>query len=101
MHKPSGGEKNAPVVTIVEVKSHLQEEGLDQLRKTLRGFRELFPEHAGKKVYGILAAVYIPDNIAGAALQEGEEVLEDPPRTGRRTVAAFQNASTATGSLGS
>jgi hypothetical protein len=56
---------------VVEVKSHLREDGLDQLRRTLRDFREFFPEHADKKVYGILAAVDIPDNVAEKTLREG------------------------------
>jgi len=56
---------------IVEVKSHLREEGLEQILKTLRDFREFFPEHAGKKVYGILAAVDLPDDVAAKALREG------------------------------
>ena len=56
---------------VVEVKSHLREEGLEQLRRILREFREFFPEHAGKKVYGILAAVDIPGEVARRVLQEG------------------------------
>jgi RecB family endonuclease NucS len=56
---------------VVEVKSHLREDGLDQLRRILREFREFFPEHAGKKVYGILAAVDIPDDVAEKTLREG------------------------------
>lgn len=56
---------------VVEVKSHLREEGLDQLRKTLRDFREFFPEHAGKKVYGILAAVDMTDDVAEKAIRDG------------------------------
>jgi len=56
---------------VVEVKSHLREDGLDQLRRTLREFREFFPEHASKKVYGILAAVDIPDDVAAKTLREG------------------------------
>jgi len=56
---------------VVEVKSHLREDGLEQLRRILRDFREFFPEHAGKKVYGILAAVDIPDDVAEKILREG------------------------------
>ena len=56
---------------VVEVKSHLQEDGLEQIRKTLRDFREFFPEHAHRKVYGILAAVDVPDNLRAMVLREG------------------------------
>lgn len=56
---------------IVEVKSHLREEGLEQMRKILRDFREFFPEHAQRKVYGILAAVDIPEDLREKVLNEG------------------------------
>ena len=56
---------------VVEVKSHLRREGLDQMRKTLREFREFFPEHADKKVYGILAVVDVPDELREQVLREG------------------------------
>jgi hypothetical protein len=65
----SNSQKNEAYV--VEVKSHLREDGLDQLLRTLKEFREFFPEHADKKVYGILAAVDISDNVAQKALREG------------------------------
>jgi len=55
---------------VVEVKSHLREEGVEQLRKTLRDFRDFFPEHANKKVFGILAAVDVSENIATMALHQ-------------------------------
>ena len=58
-------------VYIVEVKSHLREEGLDQMRRTLADFREFFPEHAGKKVYGIIATVDTSDPVREKALREG------------------------------
>ena len=44
-------------VYVVEVKSHLREEGIFQLQKIMDNFRRFFPEHNGKKLYGILAAV--------------------------------------------
>ena len=44
-------------VYIVEVKSHLREEGILQLQKMMTQFRYFFPEHQAKKLYGILAAV--------------------------------------------
>jgi RecB family endonuclease NucS len=58
-------------VFVVEVKSHLREEALDQLRRTLKEFREFFPEHKDKKLFGILAAVDAPDRVRDKALQEG------------------------------
>src|SRR3982751_1286209 len=58
-------------VYIVEVKSHLRQEGIDQMKKILREFHNYFPGHMGKKVYGILAAVDINDELRAKALQEG------------------------------
>ncbi|MFL6202960.1 MAG: DUF3782 domain-containing protein [Thermoanaerobaculia bacterium] len=58
-------------VVVVEVKSHLREEALDQMRKTLRDFRDFFPDHREKKIYAILAAVDAPDSVRDKALREG------------------------------
>jgi hypothetical protein len=58
-------------VFLVEVKSHLRQEAIDQMRKMLRSFREFFPVHAGKKVYGMLAAVDAPEEIRKQVLAEG------------------------------
>ena len=67
------GYSNTPEgdAVIVEVKSHLREDGLEQMRKILRDFREFFPEHSQRKVYGILAAVDIPDKLREKILKEG------------------------------
>jgi len=51
----ANGEINTAI--IVEVKSHLREEGIEQLLRQCRDFHVLFPELADKKLYGILAAV--------------------------------------------
>ena len=58
-------------VYIVEVKSHLRQEGLDQMKKALRELHNYFPGHAGKKVYGILAVVDIAEELRAKVLQEG------------------------------
>ncbi|HWM93848.1 MAG TPA: DUF3782 domain-containing protein [Thermoanaerobaculia bacterium] len=58
-------------VFVVEVKSHLREEALEQRRKTLREFRDFFPDYRHKKVYGILAAVDAPDDLQRQVLAEG------------------------------
>lgn len=58
-------------VVVVEVKSHLREDALDQMRKTLRDFRDFFPDHREKKIYAILAAVDAPDTVRDKALREG------------------------------
>lgn len=58
-------------VYVVEVKSHLREDGLEQMKKILREFRDFFPEHEDKKVYGILAAVDAPEDVRERVLREG------------------------------
>lgn len=56
---------------VVEVKSHLREEALDQMRKTLRQLRDFLPAYRNKKVYGILAAVDAPDDLQEKVLADG------------------------------
>ena len=51
----ANGDINAAFV--VEVKSHPRQEAIAQLKTTLSRFRDFFPEHQGKQLYGILAAV--------------------------------------------
>lgn len=63
--------KTRDEVYVVEVKSHLRQDALDQMKKILRDFHDFFPGHEGKKVYGILAAVDAPDGLRSKVLQEG------------------------------
>ncbi|MEY3298483.1 MAG: hypothetical protein RLZZ597_1743 [Cyanobacteriota bacterium] len=56
---------------IVEVKSHAREAALTQLKTQLERFREFFPEHRDKQVFGILAAVDMPEALREQALQTG------------------------------
>ncbi len=56
---------------VVEVKSHLRPEGIDQLKAMLGNFRKFFPEHNNKKLYGMLAVVDAPDDPRQEALSEG------------------------------
>ncbi|MBW8876228.1 MAG: DUF3782 domain-containing protein [Acidobacteria bacterium] len=56
---------------VVEVKSHLRLDAIQQMKTMLRDFREFFPEHADKKVYGILAAVHTPERVREKVLREG------------------------------
>jgi hypothetical protein len=57
----SNGSKNEAYV--VEVKSHLREEALDQILKILEHFKENFPEHKNKKVYGMIASIDTNDEV--------------------------------------
>jgi hypothetical protein len=58
-------------VYVVEVKSHLREDGLQQMLRILREFHEFYPGHEDKKVYGILAAVDVPDDLRERVLSQG------------------------------
>jgi len=56
---------------IVEVKSHARQEDLQQLLKIVETFPKVFPEHADKKLYAILAVVDISDNLKEKLLKKG------------------------------
>jgi hypothetical protein len=64
---------NGPInqAYIVEVKSHAREAAIAQLKTQLRRFRDFFPEHRDKQVYGILAAVDMSDALRDQVLREG------------------------------
>ena len=56
---------------LVEVKSHPREEAITQLKITLSRFRDFFPEHRDKQLYGILATVDWPPALKAQAIGEG------------------------------
>ena len=56
---------------VVEVKSHLREEGILQLQQIIEKFRYFFPEHKDKKLYGILAAVDMSTALKKRILSSG------------------------------
>ncbi len=58
-------------VYLAEIKSRLREDGIDQILEHLRRFPQAFPEHRGKKLFGILAAVTIPESVRNQALKQG------------------------------
>ena len=56
---------------VVEIKSHLRPDGIQQFLNILEQFRHFFPEHADKSLYGILAVVDSPDDLRQEALSAG------------------------------
>jgi hypothetical protein len=58
-------------VYLVEIKSRLREEGLQQILNHLGSFGEFFPEHRGKTRYGVLVAVDVPEALEKRVLQQG------------------------------
>ena len=61
----------AGTVCVVEVKSRLRTEGIDQLLRALKNFPRFFPEHRGKKLIGVLAAVDTRKDLEERVLREG------------------------------
>ncbi|MEB3231527.1 MAG: DUF3782 domain-containing protein [Leptolyngbyaceae bacterium] len=58
-------------VYVVEVKSHPREEAIAQMKRLLQRFPQFFPEHQAKELYGILAAVSLPEELRQNILAEG------------------------------
>ena len=58
-------------IYVVEVKSHLREEGIMQLQTIINNFRYFFPEHNDKKLYGILASVDMTTELKNKVLSLG------------------------------
>jgi len=58
-------------VYLVEVKSHLTRESVDQMLKTIEQFPKFFGAHRDRTVYGIIAAVDIPDNLRSEVSKKG------------------------------
>ena len=65
----ANGEINTAYV--VEVKSHVREEAIEQLRSILERFRYFFPEHQHKTLYGILAGVDLSAELRDKILAAG------------------------------
>ncbi len=56
---------------LVEIKSQLRQDTIDQLLDHLRQFPRFCPEHRGKKLFGIVAALEIPSSLRNKVLKEG------------------------------
>jgi hypothetical protein len=64
---------NVEVNTVfdVEIKTDLDQEALDQILDHLRRFPRFFVEHRGKKLYGVLAAMKVPEGMRNRVLRHG------------------------------
>lgn len=58
-------------VFLVEVKSNLTMGAIEQLLETISQFPKFHPDFADRKLYGIVAAVYIPDDLRNVVLKKG------------------------------
>ena len=59
------------VAVAVEIKSHLREEGLQQMLRILHDIPEMMPQHRDKKLYGLIAVVDAPDDLRQRVLDQG------------------------------
>jgi hypothetical protein len=57
-------------VYVAEIKTHLRQDGIDQILEHLRVFPQFFPDHRGK-LYGILAALEAPPELQRKVIKEG------------------------------
>ena len=70
----TNGTQNTAVV--VEIKSHLDEEGIQQLLENLKKLPLALPEHAHKHRYGLLAVVDAPKDLINRAHKLGLYVAQ-------------------------
>jgi hypothetical protein len=94
----ANGDINA--VYVVEAKSNLREDSIEQMLETLRRLDHFLPEHRNKQLYGILAGVDIPLNVKAMALKQGlylarihddEFTLDTPDNFTAKNFGASQN----------
>lgn len=62
---------NEEAACVVEVKSHLREDGVKQILNTLSQFPKFFPEHGDKRLYGMIAAVDFPEALKDRVKKAG------------------------------
>ncbi len=56
---------------LVEVKSHLAPDGIEQMLKTIKQFPKFFGALRDRTIYGVIAAVHIPNNMRAEVLKKG------------------------------
>jgi hypothetical protein len=59
------------VAVLVEVKSHLRKEDLQQLTKIIHKFPKMYPEYKSKKLYAVIACIYAPKNLRHELRKQG------------------------------
>jgi hypothetical protein len=62
---------NGDACVLIEVKSKLSVDDVNDHIERMGKFKPLFPEYASKKAYGAVAAMVIPDDVAKYAYRKG------------------------------
>ena len=65
----SNGATNTAVV--VEIKSHLREDSVEQIEEMLTNFPKFFPDYADKKLFGLVACVHAPESLKNVLFRKG------------------------------
>jgi hypothetical protein len=65
----SNGEMN--IAYIVEIKSHLKIEHIQQILNIIKNFKTFLPEHKGKKLCGMIAAITFTNDLKEEVLSAG------------------------------
>ena len=60
---------------LIEVKSRLSQDDVDEHLERMKKFKPLFPDYQHKQVFGAVAAIVIPKNIGRYAYQKGLFVI--------------------------
>jgi exonuclease VII large subunit len=66
---------NKEVCALIEVKSKLSNDDVNEHVERMEKFKPLFPEYANKQAYGAVAAMVIPEDVAKYAYRKGFFVL--------------------------
>jgi hypothetical protein len=72
---------NSHVCALIEVKSKLSVDDVNEHLERMEKFKPLFPEYADKQVYGAVAAMVIPDDVAKYAYRKGFFVIAQQGET--------------------
>lgn len=66
---------NGDACVVIEVKSHLSVDDVDEHLQRMEKFKALFHEYADKRAYGAVAAMVLPDDVARYAYRKGFFVI--------------------------
>jgi hypothetical protein len=56
---------------IVQINKHLREFSIEQLEETCQNFSKFFPDHANKKLFGMIACVHAPESLRNMLRKKG------------------------------